>query len=135
MQKNLPAWLPSEEDVALMLQRGFVCMRDSQREFLRMNVGRVGNFLIRTKAIICFYHGRHRIRALNTLTVYIEGEKLTEITSRIRRKSSSSVTEILEWFGKFQGPPTYPPSAWHRQPGDGQSSGTPAQGESPVLAG
>lgn len=111
MSKNLPAWLPSEEDVVLMSQRGFVCMRDSQREFLRMNVGRVGNFFIRTKAIICFYHGRHRIRALNTLTVYIEGEKLTEITSRIRRKSSSSVTEILEWFGKFQGPPTYPPSA------------------------
>lgn len=111
MQENVSVWPPSEEDLELMSQRGFVCMRDCQSEFLRINLEHVGNFLVKTKAIIYFYRGRSSIKALNTLTVYIEGEELTEIVSRTRRRSSSSLTEILQWFGKFQGPPTYPPSA------------------------
>lgn len=111
MQENVSVWPPSEEDLELMSQRGFVCMRDCQSEFLRITVKHVGNFHVKTKAIIYFYRGRSSIKALNTLTVYIEGEELTEIVSRTRRKSSSSLTEILRWFGKFQGPPTYPPSA------------------------
>ena len=102
MQENVSVWPPSEEDLELMSQRGFVCMDDSQH---------VGNFHVKTKAIIYFYRGRSSIKALNTLTVYIEGEELTEIVSRTRRKLSPSLTEILRWFGKFQGPPTYPPSA------------------------
>lgn len=111
MQKSVSVWPPSEEDLNQMSQRGFVCMRDSQSEFLRINLEHVGNFLVKTKAIIYFYRGKSSIKAFNTLTVYIEGEELTEIVSRTRRKSSSSLTEILQWFGKFQGPPTYPPSA------------------------
>ena len=111
MQENVSVWPPSEEDLELMSQRGFVCMDDSQREFLRITVKHVGNFLIKTKAIIYVCRDRNSIKALNTLTAYIEGEELTEIVSRTRRRSSSSFTEILQWFGKFQGPPTYPPSA------------------------
>ena len=87
MQENVSVWPPSEEDLELMSQRGFVCMRDCQSEFLRITVKHVGNFLVKTKAIIYFYRGRSSIKALNTLTIYIEGEELTEIVSRTRRRS------------------------------------------------
>ena len=70
MQENVSVWPPSEEDLELMSQRGFVCMRDCQSEFLRITVKHVGNFLVKTKAIIYFYRGRSSIKALNTLTIY-----------------------------------------------------------------
>ena len=49
MQENVSVWPPSEEDLELMSQRGFVCMRDCQSEFLRITVKHVGNFHVKIR--------------------------------------------------------------------------------------